>query len=198
MRTKTCTKCGEEKEFKEFYSHSRQKFGISSQCKICVNEYFINNEKKVKKYKHEYYLKNKKKSNKRTSAYYKKNKQFIKKLQLKYQINRRKTDIRFRLMGSLRTRVNIAIKKGYKSLSTMMLIGCEIDYLMFHIQEQFTEGMSWDNYGIGGWEIDHIKPLCLFNLKNKDEQRKALNYINLQPLWAIDNRRKHNKYENTN
>lgn len=198
MKTKICTKCGKRKLFKYFYHHKRQKGNYSSQCKKCVNDYFKNNKEKVKKYKQEYYLKNKEKHNEQSLINYQKNKKERNIKQLIYEKKRRKIDIRFRLMGSLRTRVNSAITKGYKSLSTMFLIGCEVDYLMYHIQNQFTKGMSWDNYGIGGWEMDHIKPLCLFNLKNKEEQRNALNYTNLQPLWAIDNRRKYNKYENTN
>ena len=80
-----------------------------------------------------------------------------------------------------------------KSLNTMMLLGCEIDYLLYHIQEQFTHGMSWDNYGIGGWEMDHIKPCSLFDLSKKSEQLKCFYYTNLQPLWAEENIRKGNK-----
>ena len=72
----------------------------------------------------------------------------------------------------------------------MFLIGCEIDYLMFHIQEQFTKGMNWDNYGLHGWHIDHKIPCAKFDLSKESEQLKCFNYTNLQPLWAIDNLKK--------
>ena len=81
----------------------------------------------------------------------------------------------------------------------MFLIGCEVDYLMYHIQEQFTKGMTWDNHGRGWygkkeWHIDHIKPCSLFDLTDPDQQRECFNFTNLQPLWAEDNRIKSNKY----
>ena len=53
--------------------------------------------------------------------------------------------------------------------------------------------MSWSNHGVWGWHIDHIIPLSSFNLRKKEEQKKAFNYKNLQPLWAEDNLSKGNK-----
>ena len=76
----------------------------------------------------------------------------------------------------------------------MMLIGCEIDYLIYHIQSKFKYGMSWDNYG-SYWELDHIKPCSLFDLSKKSEQLKCFNFKNLQPLTKLQNRRKGNRYE---
>ena len=105
--------------------------------------------------------------------------------------NRLKTDTKFRLLTNLRRRIHKALKLNQKSLSTMMLIGCEIDYLMYHIQEQFKDGMTWDNYGL--WHIDHIKPCAKFDLSKPSEQRKCFNYTNLQPLWAEENLKKGNR-----
>ena len=55
--------------------------------------------------------------------------------------------------------------------------------------------MSWDNWALDGWHIDHIKPLSSFNLENREELKKACHYTNLQPMWAEDNLRKGSKYE---
>lgn len=41
---------------------------------------------------------------------------------------------------------------------------------------------------------DYIKPLISFNLSNRAEFLEACNYLNYQPLWAIDNLRKGSKY----
>jgi len=43
--------------------------------------------------------------------------------------------------------------------------------------------------------IDHIKPLCSFDLDSTDEQKKASHYTNLRPMWATDNLKKGSKEE---
>jgi hypothetical protein len=48
--------------------------------------------------------------------------------------------------------------------------------------------MNWDSYG--KWEIDHIKPCCLFDLTKIRQQKECFNYKNLQPLWKEDNLKK--------
>jgi len=54
--------------------------------------------------------------------------------------------------------------------------------------------MNWDNYGVYGWHVDHIKPCFLFNMNDIDEQKKCFHYTNLQPLWAKDNLVKNKSY----
>jgi 5-methylcytosine-specific restriction endonuclease McrA len=73
--------------------------------------------------------------------------------------------------------------------------GCSYDEFKIHIESQFTDDMSWDNYGLKGWHIDHIKPLSGFNLDSQCELKKAWHYTNLQPLWAEDNLKKGSKYD---
>ena len=62
-----------------------------------------------------------------------------------------------------------------------------------HLKENFTEGMTVENYGL--WHIDHIKPCALFDLTDPKQQEECFHYTNLQPLWAIDNIRKGKTYE---
>ncbi len=100
-----------------------------------------------------------------------------------------------KIKENLRSRLNKALEGKTKSLSTMFLISCDIDYLMYHLQSQFTKGMSWGNYGYYGWHIDHIKPCAKFDLIKESEQKLCFNFKNLQPLWAIDNLRKGSKYD---
>jgi hypothetical protein len=67
------------------------------------------------------------------------------------------------------------------------LIGCSPVDLMNHLQGQFQVGMSWDNHGLSGWEIDHIKPCAAFDLTDPNQRRACFHYSNLRPLWRKDN-----------
>lgn len=61
-----------------------------------------------------------------------------------------------------------------------------------HIESQFFPGMSWNNWGNkpGDWHIDHIAPLCSFDLSVRSQFLEACHYSNMQPLWRHDNFRK--------
>ena len=77
-----------------------------------------------------------------------------------------------------------------KDLSFKNILGCSLDQLKMHLEDQFQEGMSWDNYGLYGWHIDHIYPLASFDLFDPEQLKAAGHYSNLQPLWAEDNLKK--------
>jgi hypothetical protein len=78
-----------------------------------------------------------------------------------------------------------------KNNKTFHYIGCSPSELKSHIESLFTEGMSWDNYGLFGWHIDHIIPLSSAN--TKEEMLKLNHHTNLQPLWWKDNLSKSKK-----
>ena len=79
-----------------------------------------------------------------------------------------------------------------KKNKTFDIVGCSPQLLKEYLEKQFTQGMSWDNYG--EWHIDHIVPLS--SAKSEDEIYKLCYYSNLQPLWAEDNLRKSDKIIN--
>lgn len=80
------------------------------------------------------------------------------------------------------------IKKCYK---TSEILGFTTMDLKEHLENRFTDGMSWNNYG--EWHIDHIKPIS--KADNLAEGIILSQLDNLQPLWGIDNLIKGNKYE---
>ena len=45
-----------------------------------------------------------------------------------------------------------------------------------------------------GFHLDHIKPISKFNLEDKEQIKKCCHYSNIQPLLAIDNLSKSNKW----
>lgn len=169
-----------------------------------MQKYYQDNKEKLKqsakkyreKYKEEYveYMKKYRNSHKKVmKKYLKEYHQTHKKEANKYQQERRKMDVNFKTSQNLRTRINIAIKNNSKSLPTMSLIGCDIEYLMYHLQKQFTSRMNWDNYATY-WEIDHIKPFASFDLSKAEEQQKVCYYTNQRPLTIKQNRSKGGRY----
>jgi len=100
-------------------------------------------------------------------------------------MNRYNNDIEYRMLHLIRNRIYYALSGNIKSKSTADLIGCSIDDLKSHLEKQFTDGMSWENYG--DWHVDHIRPCCSFDMTDPEQQRECFNYTNLQPLWAKDN-----------
>ncbi len=90
----------------------------------------------------------------------------------------------------LRRRLYMAVRDGLKGGSAVELLGCSVEELKAHIEAQFTEGMTWENRGLKGWHLDHIRPLAAFDLSKPEELAIACHYTNLQPLWAEENMRK--------
>jgi len=105
----------------------------------------------------------------------------------KWKKNKLKTDIQFRLRETIRARITSAIKSGAKSGSALKLLGCSIEEFKLHIEKQFKPGMTWDNWKLDGWHIDHIKPIKNFDLSDKKQLAEVCHYTNMRPLWAEDN-----------
>jgi len=100
---------------------------------------------------------------------------------------------KYKLINTMRSRLNEYLKqRGYKKdRRTFNVIGCSPDDLRNHIESQFVEGMSWENYSHTTWHIDHIIPISSAN--NQEEIYKLSHYTNLRPLWAKENYEKSNK-----
>jgi len=106
-----------------------------------------------------------------------------------YTRNRRNTDIEFKLICNIRTRTSAVLRGRIKSGSSVTDLGCTPEYLKLYLESKFESGMSWENYG-SVWEIDHIIPLSSFDLSDRTQFLKAVNYENLAPLLVFANRSK--------
>jgi len=124
-----------------------------------------------------------------------KNRDHIRERDREYHAKRMETDDNYRIRRTLRSRMHNALRGNAKAGSTLELLGCSIEDFKKHIEDQFAEGMSWDNHSHTGWHVDHIKPCDAFDLTDPEEQKKCFNYKNLQPLWAYDNLSKGDRYE---
>lgn len=168
--------------------------------------YYQENKEELKVYKRDYNEKNKERVKARTRRYYEKNKESISarhkeyvqanktELYEKHRIylnNRYKTDPEFNLIVRLRARVRSVLKSKNleKRKSTLEYLGCSSAYLVFHLESQFVEGMTWENRNL--WHIDHIIPIS--SAKTQEDIIRLSHYTNLQPLWAPDNIKKSDK-----
>jgi len=182
----------------------------SESLKRAQKKYYLKKRDQIFNQQKQYKKKNKQKSNDAQKKYRSKNVEKIREIVRKsYQKNkikkkiytkiyfqkRRKIDPVFRLMGNMRTRFYLFLnsRKIHKRNKTFDLVGFTPKELKEYIEKKFLPGMSWDNYQLNTWNIDHIKPLSL--AKNIDDiiRLKLMHYTNLQPLWALDNLKKSNK-----
>ena len=102
-----------------------------------------------------------------------------------YLKNRRKMDLYFKLICNTRQRIHRAPKGKSKSSSTRHILGMDIDLYRKWIEFQFTPEMNWENI-----EIDHVKPICMFDVTKDEELKEAFNWKNTQPLLKQDHQQK--------
>ena len=62
-----------------------------------------------------------------------------------------------------------------KSSSTREILGIDIETYRRWIEWQMTPEMNWFNI-----QIDHVKPICLFDVSNDEELKEAFNWKNTQ------------------
>lgn len=106
---------------------------------------------------------------------------------------RLETDILFKMSCRLKTHIKNYIndnrlklpgqkRKHGKSAMVNVLGG---DYLFFKewIENKFTEGMTWDNYG--EWHYEHLIPLSY--AETLDELYELCHHTNYRPMWGGEN-----------
>jgi len=155
------------------------------------------NKEKTKIQSKMYYDLNKDKKKKQSKIYRDTNKNKIREYRKKRNIKNRyryNNDIKYKITQTLRNRFYMSIKNNFKAGSVVRDLGCSIDELKSYLETKFQPGMTWDNYGLYGWHIDHIKPLSSFDLTDRKQMLEACHYTNLQPLWAKDNLSKSDRW----
>ena len=75
-----------------------------------------------------------------------------------------------------------------KNKTTRELTGCTTEELCLHLEAQFHSGMTWENRKL--WDVDHWIPCANFDLTYPVEQKMCFDFMNLQPMWKSDNRKK--------
>jgi hypothetical protein len=111
---------------------------------------------------------------------------------------RRASDAAYLMRQRLSNRLReLCSKRGIqKSNSITAYLGCSPAALMAHLQSLFSPGMSWQNYGVSGWHVDHHIPCAAFDLSREDHRRICFHFSNLRPLWAALNFHKRDTLHN--
>jgi len=167
--TKVCTECNIEKSYYEFDKKKKGKFGIYSQCKVCVSE-----QNKQRKQKPEV----KARRNERLRE-------------------RLKTDPKFKLDQNMSNAIRQSLKSRGSSKggsSWLDYVDYTLEQLAEHLEKQFDDKMTWENQG-SYWDVDHIIAKATFNYSSPydEEFKKCWALDNLQPLEKKDNMSKGKK-----
>lgn len=180
-----CIECGENYEIKKGKARK-----ICSKCQNKKGvEYRSKNRKKVRAIQKEWRIKNRDKENKRTKEWKSKNKEKVRIKTNEYTKNKRKNDPKFRMKEAMRRMLRRCFK-GIKTDRTHKMLGYTPTQLKQRIEFQFKSGMTWGNYG--EWQIDHKKPISLFEIGTPPNIINCL--ANLQPMWKEDNNKKKNSF----
>ena len=188
MDMKTCSKCNVSQPLSNFHKRNYTKDKLASWCKRCIKEQV----KKDTSYKHQQAW-NKRK---REEGYFKQySKQYSKGGYWNdYQKRRRAEDPFYSLYINLRSRISNLLAGRTKSKRTQQIIGLPLDEFKFYLESQWTEEMSWNNYGFGEgkWVIDHKQPIA--SATSEADILTLNHYSNLQPMWWMENLIKSDKY----
>ena len=167
--------------------------------------YRKNNKNKISNYQKEYREKYKEEFKEKRFNYVIKNKEKISDYRLKnkkkyigysvkWKNKKIKEDYLFRFKLKTRSLIYKSFKRGQNNFikysRTEEILGCTMQEFVDFILLKLTEGMTLENYG--EWHLDHIIPMS--SAKTEEEVIKLNHYTNFQPLWAIDNFKKGNKY----
>jgi hypothetical protein len=162
----TCKKClNDMDKIRKKIQRQKKIENCLAKCEKCNNEKTLNNFAKLKKfYKKKICL----------DCY----PQFLKEQKTEWCKNEHNTNMNYRIKKSLAARLRNVLNK---TDTTMNYIGCNIQYFREWIEYNFTEEMNWDNYA-SLWSIDHIIPVCKFDLTIENEKLNCWNWSNMMPV----------------
>lgn len=203
---KRCCTCGQHKAFGMFPKSRGEKDGLKKRCKECNNranrEFRIRNPESAAASSRKWASKNPRKVEAKKRRWAEKNPGRHAELVKRWEENNperiavlkrayvTRPDVRLR--RTIRERIRQMVR-GRKSRKTLEVLGYSMEELRTHLERQFTDGMTWDNFG--KWHVDHIIPVATFSIETEDcpDMKAAWALTNLRPLWAEENRRKHAK-----
>jgi hypothetical protein len=153
------------------------------------NKEFMSNKSKT------WYENNKEHRKEYLKKYREKNVDKIRETKRNYEKNRKSNDPLYKLISNFRTAIYQVLKENNikKNGHYFEILKYTPEQLINHLEKQFSDEMTWDNYG--DWHVDHKHPISLYNIKEigDNEFMKCWSLDNLQPMWGVDNIKKSNK-----
>lgn len=192
MEQVTCKKCKREKPDDGLL-----------RCEACRNyrkALYYKYKDKENEESRKYHAKNREAINARHTAYNHDpaNREQIRENRYKRYHAKLKHDKRFMMDGAFSKAIRKELKRRNlrKPKPWEALLGYTAEQLMAHLEALFKPGMTWENYG-SHWHIDHIRPKSWFVYETVEDEafRKCWALENLQPLEALENSAKGNRYE---
>jgi hypothetical protein len=162
--------------------------------KISDKKYRQKNKQRLDEYTKIWYEQNKEYRKEYLKEYREKNIDKIRGIKRNYEKTRKHNDPLYKLIANFRTAIYQVLKENnvQKNGHYFNILQYTPNDLINHLENQFTENMTWDNYG--EWHVDHIKPITYFKISEigDDEFMKCWSLNNLQPMWGQENIRKSN------
>ena len=107
----------------------------------------------------------------------------------KYEKHRKDTDPAYKLISNFRTAIYQVLKENNveKNKHYFDILQYTPEELISHLEKQFTDSMTWENYG--EWHVDHKTPISSFNFESIDDDSfmECWSLENLQPMWGKEN-----------
>jgi len=121
--------------------------------------------------------------------YRKNNVDKIRQIKRDYERYRKASDPAYKLIANFRTAIYQVLKENNveKNKHYFDILRYTPEELISHLENLFTDGMTWENYG--EWHVDHRIPISSFNFESVDDDSftKCWSLDNLQPMWGTEN-----------
>ena len=163
--------------------------------KTSDKKYYESNKEKISEYYSEWRENKKEHLKEYQKKWREENRDKLRKTKRDYERNRKATDPLYKLISNFRTAIYQVLKESNveKNKSYFDILGYTPEELINHLEKQFKDEMTWDNYGV--WHVDHKLPITSFDIQEMGDEEfmKCWCLDNLQPMWGEENIRKSNK-----
>lgn len=164
--------------------------------KTASKRYQLKNQIRLSEYHKEWQKDNREKLNSYHKEWREKNIDRHRERKRNYERYKKATDPLYKLISNFRTAIYIVLKENnlQKYGHYFDTLGYTPEQLIEHLEKQFHNGMTWENYG--EWHIDHIKPISSFIFESSEDEefKRCWSLKNLQPMWGGENIKKGNKF----